>query len=582
MLHPSCISRLEEYLLSKNGNNILSQIQNLIALDLSEDKELRMIDIDNGQRKATNVEVGFKDCRILTMVYKDFRTYPDNIYSVDFCTEDNASPCSLFLMGNNGTGKSTMYSALEILYLGYSTYANKMCPSNPDRYLTYAFGTNRGENRKWELSIETVDGNGEQRKVSQEDKRPLSVSSFFCSDYDVQELYNSGGNLYEWILKQMGYGELLDKHRKIDQLKLDYQIRQSGGSRLTKEEYKAILKELLNIKSIDDTLEEVKMVQSEKSIYDLSQNKEFVAKMFTEYWDQLRAVPSSSTQEVDPLLQIAHNDNQSSDEIIKKLLSLYKKIYDVIPKEDIGEEKRISVIEKWIRDNTKFDNDRSETENQIAENILLLEKIQAFLDDFERNVVFEFITTFKQNIEKILEDFSDHNEKFEFEKCKLENIQSLTLNIKYTLGNESFTASPQEYLNAFRFKLFCLTLKLTVSFQWMKTHKTSCPIVIDDIFNASDFENSVRLEYYAHFVKRMYRDNVLSEGFQTDLQLILLTHDDIVFNSFKQSYEAPLLDDFSKNELCKDKFGLISGRLIPVEKLKANNVNNVYFKFKYL
>lgn len=580
MLHQSCIGRLEDCLLSEENRLILNPILNLIALELSEDDELRMIDIINGQPSIARIDLRFKDYRIKKMVYENFRTYPGNDYSVDFCKCDQETPCSLFLMGNNGTGKSTMYCALETLYLGYSTYAKKMCPGATDKYLTYAFRTRHDANDTgWGLNAEISDPNDAFMHVSQENKHPLGVASFFCSDYDVQELYDSGVSLYEWILKQMGYEELLKKHRKVDALYLQYKDRQSGLGRLTKEEYNAILKELLSIKSIKDILDEANEMQSEKAIREQLHKEKLSAKLFREYWMKLMADSQSVPDNMDPLLQITQNVNTVKEDIISKLQKLYKKIYDVIPKEDTSEKTLVTVIEKWIRDNSKFDNNRAETSEEISNNIQILENMQSFLDIFERTVVYDFVKTFRQGIENILEDFSDHNEKFQFENCELENIKSLCLKVKYTFGDESFTASPQEYLNAFRFKLFCLTLKLTVSFFWMKTHKTSCPVVIDDIFNASDFENSIKLEYYAHFIKEMYRNNVLSNEFQIPLQFILLTHDDIVFNSFKSSYEAPLLDEFGKNELYKDKFCLLSGRLMPVEELKTENVNNVYFKY---
>ena len=53
-------------------------------------------------------------------------------------------------------------------------------------------------------------------------------------------------------------------------------------------------------------------------------------------------------------------------------------------------------------------------------------------------------------------------------------------------------------------------MKIAIAYDWMLREKKALPIVIDDIFNASDFENSIKLEYFAYNIKKLYDDEFLA------------------------------------------------------------------------
>lgn len=109
-------------------------------------------------------------------------------------------------------------------------------------------------------------------------------------------------------------------------------------------------------------------------------------------------------------------------------------------------------------------------------------------------------------------------------------------------------------------------MKIAIAYHWMVKNYASVPIVIDDIFNASDFENSIKLEDYAYFIKKTYNDQVFKKGLDKELQLILLSHDQLVIESFRRGYVGLSLKDL--HSMRNDDFPLIVGRIYRLEEIE--------------
>ena len=90
----------------------------------------------------------------------------------------------------------------------------------------------------------------------------------------------------------------------------------------------------------------------------------------------------------------------------------------------------------------------------------------------------------------------------------------------------------------------------------MKLKDIRVPIVIDDVFNASDFENNLRLEYFVYNIYKAYD----SMSFDEPLQLIVLTHDEMVLNAFRNGANM-MIEDKSGRGLMKDARQYQCGRL---------------------
>lgn len=158
--------------------------------------------------------------------------------------------------------------------------------------------------------------------------------------------------------------------------------------------------------------------------------------------------------------------------------------------------------------------------------------------------------------------FSNHGEEYTFNS--VDDIEHIKLEIHANLKSK-YVTTPHEYFNEFRFKLYCVAMKMAISFYWMLQHRISAPIVIDDVFNANDFENSIKLEQFAYFMKKAYNEHVLMKGFDRSLQLIMMTHDDLVLQSFKRGYTGLNYADIGTMTI--DQFPLVTGRLYRLEEI---------------
>jgi hypothetical protein len=120
------------------------------------------------------------------------------------------------------------------------------------------------------------------------------------------------------------------------------------------------------------------------------------------------------------------------------------------------------------------------------------------------------------------------------------------------------TVTPDIYFNTFRYKLFCLMVSLSLGLATRKEHKINLPLIIDDIFFASDFisKNSFA-EFLQKVIQLFYKQTP-----SMPLQLILFTHDDLIFRS-----AIDAVDNFSfenqEKDLCDDnKLPLIEKTII--------------------
>lgn len=87
--------------------------------------------------------------------------------------------------------------------------------------------------------------------------------------------------------------------------------------------------------------------------------------------------------------------------------------------------------------------------------------------------------------------------------------------------------SVNKYFNTFHYRLFSTMVGVSIAMASRINTKINLPLVLDDIFYASDFENRATIE---RFIKQLFN---LFEQYTPDLelQLILFTHDQLIFES---------------------------------------------------
>ena len=566
-MHPSCLLKVEE-IIKGEDDTVKYIIRNLC--DLISPRP-RIADLINEHPQFCD-EDPIGDGRLERLTFTNFRTYPgEKDYGLSFVNYEN-KVSSVFLVGVNGSGKSTLYTALEQLYTGESSYAKLMANDKPE-YLSFGFAKNiQDKANQWALDYQLAEnGTGVQTSSIENLKSPIAVPAFFCSDIDIQKMKDNK-NLFHWILEQMGYGKLkvcLDIVKDmLGELRTLSQEMESNTF-YTSEDYSEIMDAVLEYKP---DLHDDEIMEYSNQMEDTSTEH----RLFNNRWDEINTSKDLSSENQ---LDIFNETNGlSKDESLnfrsrkEALRMLYKKLSEQLDKIKgegskieiilaLGEEQRNAILEEdfWGSSISKSDLDYK---------IPLFERVESCLQRLQDQIVREFIEEYGKDIEQTMSEFSNHGEKFEFSK---ENINEVNLSIHCTLKG-FYDTSPHEYFNEFRFKLYCITLKLAIAFNWMLNNKKSLPIVIDDVFNANDFENSIKLEQFAYFIKKMYNDKVVAKGFSSDLQMILTTHDELVVDSFRRGFTGLAYSDMASMKM--EHFPLIVGRIYRLEEIDCFHPNN--------
>jgi hypothetical protein len=107
-------------------------------------------------------------------------------------------------------------------------------------------------------------------------------------------------------------------------------------------------------------------------------------------------------------------------------------------------------------------------------------------------------------------------------------VLSEIITAKIFIKGENNTSIPvNRFFNTFHYRLFSTMVGIGIAVASRINTKINLPIVMDDIFYASDFENRARVESFLHEIFEIFK------SFTPDipLQLILFTHDQLIFES---------------------------------------------------
>lgn len=112
-----------------------------------------------------------------------------------------------------------------------------------------------------------------------------------------------------------------------------------------------------------------------------------------------------------------------------------------------------------------------------------------------------------------------------------QNPFEIFIKIKPKASDDSATRQVEEepglYLNTFRHKLLCFALKLSLACCAMKLDNCRYPIVVDDVFDASDFKNRNEINLVIKELISQY-NSLVEENNSNNLQLILFSQDEII------------------------------------------------------
>lgn len=541
---------LRDILKDNDDNDVSAVLLNLIEFEDEPDKVT--YDTLFGKKPISSkdnlksTDQTIHDERIKWLTFCNFRSVPESgeikRYGINFAINDK--PVSVFLVGSNGAGKTTLYSALEHHYISSSSLSKDM-NLDEEKILTYGFGAKDGQ-LPTSLKISTVSGEVEERL---HDHEGICSPAPFCSEYDLKQLGERGDNLTNYILEQLGYDELLSliallrtiaaqKNKEIKE------SQESHESDMSVDDIDRIINVLLKYGSQAGEL--LAKSQKHEKLFNLdfaeySAGKE--VERFPDLWERLRNL-SAQPKKDNPILAIEKEgaslkkNSEHANELTQKLTKMYRMTEDALKaSQGNGVDGLRKEIEKLYKERAPLDERRikgilpEEEVKQIQQEVDTTEKVIRLLDDKQKSILKDFRDNRFPMIKEILKIFSNEEGELNIQEENNEGNIVLKIVVKDPInGFDDLHPTPQEYYNSFRYKLYAVSFKIALALMEMKQKGIRVPLVIDDVFNASDFENNIRLEYFAHNIYKAYEmmDN------EIPLQLILLTHDEMVQTAFRK------------------------------------------------
>lgn len=195
-------------------------------------------------------------------------------------------------------------------------------------------------------------------------------------------------------------------------------------------------------------------------------------------------------------------------------------------------------------------------------------ELKTYLEDCLKNIFQKWKSKIESSIESLLSDYFDiDNDKLvvnleiNYSKGVLELIDRVTdemgymdihqfvkfdVNIMTACGNltsdKRFPVKPRQYLNTFKFKLFCVAIKIALGCVVKETYDINYPFIIDDVFDSSDFDSRLQLKQFVENIIKCH-DELLKYN-KYAMQLLFFTQDDLIAN---QLYKGLIASKGEKN-----------------------------------
>lgn len=272
--------------------------------------------------------------------------------------------------------------------------------------------------------------------------------------------------------------------------------------------------------------------------YKLNKN-EFLFTFFESYKDYIQNDLSSFIIELSKFTEIRVLLIQKIEVQLSQSLQS-KTIFEQI----ITLKNEIGLLEQQVvNSESKIQNNNNELKNyreQQAVFNLIKEETRIYNNSFHTLLSSEVQQAFapiKLIVEEVLEKYlQSDNRNVELEiKMKEDEVDSETGEVLSEIitayivpKDKSQPPLPvNKYFNTFHYRLFSTMVGVSIAMASRINTKINLPLVLDDIFYASDFENRATVE---RFIKELF-DIFKKYTPNLELQLILFTHDQLIFES---------------------------------------------------
>lgn len=172
-----------------------------------------------------------------------------------------------------------------------------------------------------------------------------------------------------------------------------------------------------------------------------------------------------------------------------------------------------------------------------------------------------------------MEDFKQEGEDFDlfigFDKDELK------IRLKNKKGDN---ISAARFYNSFRYKLFCLLLKLVGGLAYMKLDNVRIPIILDDVFYGSDFYSRTKVKKFFVMLLNGIKKQLKNKDKEGNVQIICLTHDEVVLNAVVDAVAETQYKLVSFGRII-DACRIVSEAHNQKKGIRKNDEGNIYVKF---
>ena len=523
--------------------------------------------VNNTFKNLPEVEYSFnqKDCRIRKIHVKGVRTFPaeENRYYTLSMSRPQGECCSCVFLGNNGIGKTSFYCGLEWATLGYSDSANHRGYTKGKQI---EFLRNLRTNPEdVSILLETMSGNRACDVTMP--VPPIAYPAFFCMERDVELLSKEVSESY--IAYQLG---VLDFKVFLQTLQKIIKEYEEGMATLLELRNKLKLQETTlwlmdRVNGLDtDLRKKITLYLQEgheilnRSHLDNNEKVKFagicginirqIVEAMLPSVDDVNAPDVATVYEILPKYteSLVNNITEDAgslggierDQYMHKLSGVYKELYEMFADWAAGKNAKLTKLRVLENAENKQKRAIKATQNAIAkvENQYPASRLK--LDEI--NQLKEIHTVIRQEYDLLLSELKAKADEvfrhlfkdfFKPDLKKVELVVGPELKVVVTTCNPledadediGLPTGPRHFLNNLRFQLFCVALKVALAFTCSSITGLNFPIVMDDVFDSSDFSNRLNIR---SFIKNLYSayDRIFYSP--ESLQIIFFTQDDVI------------------------------------------------------
>lgn len=506
-------------------------------------------------------------------------------YSLCFSEKEadgGLKPVSCVFLGDNGIGKTSMYAALEWLALGvcntallrgvkendYAGHTSYLC--NLSTGIDRLFATIHTGEHTLRISV--------NQATEQLEPLPSAPEVFFCSEWDIRRI-EPLADLGEFIYDQCGVADCVEfigllsaELDRMDSLKDEYVQALNLQNNISEEFrcYSVVATRASegdhdSLPDLIGRIEVLDRVVSPDSIFDLKDfrkelgriygayisyskecNEKFPDPDFLSCYNKFDECASLLFRYLNECRKIGKAGLENLDMLVELLNSAIEKMTAAQKRKA---EKLKHLVQEYNLSREAFDKSINKLRLQYTKSAAYIADerfagIRSVYNDYDKwrnglkavhdSLKEEFVTIFGEEFNKVIKPIVEGlmNDYLADDGLRLSiSFEGSDMTMKATLksagvGMEARDIEPRIYFNTFRFKLFCVVLKVAIAVGVKKIYGENWPIVIDDVFDSSDFNNRSRMDRFIERIVELHNGCIDKNRFP--LQLILFTQDDLI------------------------------------------------------